>query len=352
MAIPSTPQNMLVQSANQQILISWDLSSGATSYKIQRSLDNVTFTDLVTLSGSPLATSYVDSAVTLGTQYWYQVTASNDGVNFSPYTSVQAGVPAPAAEMTLGQIRLAAQQRADRVNSQFVTTQEWNFYINQAMYELYDLLVTLYEDLYVATPVQFQTTNNQYLYDLPNGSNIFTNPLTGQTFTPLAMYKLLGVDLQSQNGQNGYITLNRFNFIERNKYFFPNSGSLLYGVFQMAYRTLGSQLEFIPAPSGGQSIRLWYVPRLAALLQDTDITTLGTSGWLQYVIIRAAKYALDKEESDTMKLDNELLFLKARIEESASNRDAGQPDTISNTRGANGYWGQGGPGWNGSSGGF
>ena len=351
MAIPSTPQNMLVQSANQQILISWDLSAGATYYKIQRSLDNVTFTDLVTLSGSPLATSYVDSAVTLGVNYWYKVAASSDDITYSNYANAQSGVPVPSAELTLGQIRLASQQRADRVNSQFVTTPEWNFYINQSMYELYDLLVTLYEDLYVATPIQFQTVNNQYLYDLPNGSNTFLNPLTGATFTPSAMYKLLGVDLQSQNGQNGYITLNRFNFIERNKYFFPNTASTLYGVFNMAYRTMGTQIEFIPAPSGGQMIRLWYVPKLRALLQDTDITTLGTSGWLQYVIIRAAKYALDKEESDTTKLDAELLFLKARIEESASNRDAGQPDTISNTRNANGYWGMG-SGWNGSSGGF
>lgn len=351
MAIPSIPQNMLVQSANQQILISWNLSAGAAYYKIQRSLDNVTFTDLVIVSGSPLATSYLDTTGTLGTQYWYTVAASSDGTTYSSYTIAQSGVPIPAAEMTLGQIRLSAQQRADRVNSQFVTTPEWNFFINQAMYELYDLLVTLYEDLYVATPVQFQTTNNQYLYPLPDGSITFTNPLTGLTFTPQAMYKLLGVDLQSQNGQNGYITLNRFNFIERNKYFFPNTSSVLYGVFNMAYRTMGTNIEFIPAPSGGQAIRLWYVPKLQALLQDTDITTLGTSGWLQYVIIRAAKYALDKEESDTQKLDQELMFLKTRIEESASNRDAGQPDTISDTRSANGYWGMGN-GWSGSSGGW
>lgn len=353
MAIPSIPQNPLVQSANQQILISWDLSAGATSYKIQRSLDNITYSPLVTLSGSPLATSYVDSAVTLGTQYWYQVAASSDGVNYSAYTLPQSQVPTPSGEMTLGQIRLAAQQRADRIHSQFVTTQEWNFYINQAMYELYDLLITLYEDLYVATPVQFSTNGSTFLFPLPDGSTTFLNPLTGQNFIPSAMYKLLGVDLQVQNAQNGYVTINKFNFIDRNRFIYPNTASTIYGVFNLMYRLLGNKLEFIPTPSGNQAIRLWYIPRLSALLQDTDITTLGTSGWLQYVIIRAAKYALDKEESDTTKLDEELLFLKGRIEESASNRDAGQPDTISNTRNTNGYWGYGnGGGWNGSSGGF
>jgi hypothetical protein len=69
------------------------------------------------------------------------------------------------------------------------------------------------------------------------------------------------------------------------------------------------------------------------LLKDNDLTTLGYSGWLRYPIVRAAKYALDKEEgSDTSKLDQELAFLKLRIEQTSQNRDAGVPDTISNTR--------------------
>ncbi len=109
----------------------------------------------------------------------------------------------------------------------------------------------------------------------------------------------------------------------------------------------------IPTPSAGQNISIWYIPRLPQLLQDTDLTTIGISGWLQYVIVRAAKYALDKEESDTSKLDNELLFLKNRIEASAMIRDAGMPDRISDVRSASGYWGSGSIyGSNGGSGGF
>ena len=109
---------------------------------------------------------------------------------------------------------------------------------------------------------------------------------------------------------------------------------------------MGSNIEFIPTPSGGQALRVWYIPRMKELLQDTDITDQGISGWIEYVIVRAAKYALDKEESDTTKLDQELIFLKQRIEESAANRDAGIPDKISDTR--QGNWSRG---WNGGSGG-
>ena len=86
------------------------------------------------------------------------------------------------------------------------------------------------------------------------------------------------------------------------------------------------------------------------MLQDTDITTIGISGWLEYAIVRAAKYALDKEESDSSKMDAELLFLKARIEETAANRDVGQADKISDTRASsqtNGWFGS-----NGSRGGW
>jgi hypothetical protein len=87
------------------------------------------------------------------------------------------------------------------------------------------------------------------------------------------------------------------------------------------------------------------------LLQDTDISE-GYNGWIRYVIVRAAKYALDKEESDTTKLDSELLFLKTRIEGAAPNRYEGQADTISDARSAQGYGpdGSSGGGWGGTQG--
>lgn len=347
---PGIPNNLIVQQANQQILLSWDLDAGATSYLIQRSLDDVTFTAYATVSGSPLATSFVDTAVTIGTQYWYKIAAAN-GSGTSLYTLSQSAIPTPSAEMSLAQIRLQAQQRADRVNSKFVDTAEWNMYINQAMYELYDLLTTLYEDYFIATPIKFVSDGSTFLYDLPNGFNTFQNAQTSITFTPPAFYKLSGVDLALNNAVNAYVTVNKFNFIDRNRFVYPNTASTIYGVFNLQYRMMGNQIMFIPTPSAGQAIRLWYIPRLAALLKDTDITTIGFSGWLEYVIVRAAKYALDKEESDTSKLDSQILFLKGRIEETAANRDAGMPDKISDAR--QGNWSNGWMGGNGGAiGGF
>jgi len=353
--IPGIPQNFACDSANLQILVSWDLSPGATFYTVQRSLDNVTFTTIATVSGSPLATSYLDSAVTQGTQYWYQVSAGNT-LGSSSYTNSLSALAAGSGEMSLGQLILAAQQRADRVNSQFVTHSEWKVYVRQAMFELYDLLVTTYEDYFLATPLQFTADGVTFQYALPNGINSYYNGITLQPgYIAPPFYKIMGVDLALNNANNSYVTINKFNFIDRNRFVYPNTSSTIYGVFNLQYRVLGNNIEFIPTPSAGQGIRIWYIPRMTELLADTDTTNFGISGWQEYVIVRAAKYALDKEESDTTKLTEEIAFLKQRIEETAANRDAGQPDRISDTRSGNGNgWGTGGfgSGYNGGTGGW
>lgn len=343
MAIPGSPSNFNLQTADRFNYLSWNIAAGATSYNVQRSLDGVSYSSVAT----PTATEYTDDSVSVGVKYWYKV-ASVNGDGTSTYTSAQSCVPAPTSEMSLQSLRLACQQKADRVNSQFVTLPEWNTFINLAMYELYDLLITAYEDYYMAPRARFNTNGNQFQYPIPNGSLTFQDQ-DGNNFVPAPLYKLLGVDLavNVDASQNAFVTLQKFNWIDRNKFVFPNSGSARFGVFNPAYRLMGNNLEFIPTPSSNTTFQLTYIPRLPQMVKDTDITTLGHSGWLNYVICRAAKYALQKEESDTSAIDQEILFLKQRIEGSAQNRDAGAPSTISNTRGASGSGWGGAGGWGG-----
>src|SRR5882724_1741546 len=114
MAIAATPQNFLSQQGDSQVYLSWDLSAGATSYSVQRSTDGLNFSVLTT----PTNPNYLDTAVTAGTEYWYNV-ASVNASGTSAYTAVQSIVPTLPGQMSLGEIRLRAQQRADMVNSQF-----------------------------------------------------------------------------------------------------------------------------------------------------------------------------------------------------------------------------------------
>ncbi len=353
MTAPYQPQNVTAQQADGNILISWTAALSATGYILQRSSDGVNFTTLATLGQ---VTSYLDSLPGIGTMYFYQIAGTNtDGTG--SYSTVVQMVAAPPSEMSLFELRLRSQQTADRVGSNFVKADEWNAFIRLAMYELYDLLITASED-YFADQIAYITTNGTTQnYPLPDGATNYlggTYPNTAAATVPAkAFYKLAGMDLGVNTSNNAWVTLQKFNFIARNKYVYPNSTSTIYGVYNMAYRLMGANFNIIPTPAGNQQIRMWYSPRLPALLQETDVTTLGFSGWLRYPIVRSAKYALDKEESDTSKLDAELLFLKGRIEQTSQGRDQGIPDTISETRQDPLYGGTGfGSGGGGSSGGW
>lgn len=318
MAIPSAPTNVLLQTGNMSNFVSWDITATATSYSVQRSTDGVNFTTLA----SPVPNSYLDSAVTLQIQYYYQVAATNiSGTSAYTPTSPTSVVPTLPGQASLGEIRLRAQQRADRVNSNFVTTTEWNDYINKSYYELYDLLITIFEDYYVAPRLLFTTTGAQ-LYAIPNGQNNGAAP---------ALYKLFGVDCGLSNNINAFASLKKFPFIQRNRYVYPQLNSTLFGIFDLQYRLIGNNIMFIPTPSAGQSIGLWYFPRLTTLLADTDVMD-GISGWDEYVIVDAARKALAKEESDTSVLDNEKIMLIKRINDSASDRDAGMSECIAESR--------------------
>lgn len=341
MSVPSTPTNFWVQSGNQQIYLSWNMvtaSPAVTGYKVQRSTDGITYS----IVSSPTANEYLDATPVLGVTYYYKVAAVNaDGTG--AYTAAQSSVATLPGDLTLGEIRLRAQQEADMQNSQFLSLPEWNFNINQSYYELYDLLITTYEDYFVAPRLVFQTDGTKSQYDLPDGSNYSAAP---------ALYKLYGVDLGLSNNTNAWVTIKKFDFIQRNRYVFPQITSTFLGVFNLRYRVVGNKIMFIPTPAAGQYIGLWYYPRLTTLLKDTDVMD-GFSGWTEYVILDAAIKAMMKEESDPSALLLRKAAIKQRIESAAMNRDAGQPDTVSNTRTYGERWGgYGTPNGDGSYGGY
>ena len=101
-----------------------------------------------------------------------------------------------STEMTLLELRTAARQRSDMVNSQFVSDAELNSYINQSAFEYYDLMVQKYSnDYFVAAPAQFNTDGASQVYPLPDGiSTSFTNGFTGASgYQAPRFFKLLGL---------------------------------------------------------------------------------------------------------------------------------------------------------------
>lgn len=339
--LSAIPQSVILQTGNGQNFLTWGIIAGATGYSVQRSLDGVTWS----VVGTPAVNSYLDNTVSPGISYFYQV-ASISGAGTSPFspsypTSI---VPCLPGQMNLGYIRYLSQLRSDKLNSKFLTTDEWNSNINQSAFELYDILVTKFGDDYFLAPSIIFTTTGSGNYALPDGSLSFLNTATNTVTVAPALYKLVGVDCGVAVGNNAWVTLPRFNWIDRNKFVYPQLQANALGVFNLSYRQMGNQLWFIPHPSAGQYIQVWYVPQLSQMLMDTDMLSFSISGWVEYVIVDAAIKALIKEESFDQA--NVLAGIKAqlleRISTTAANRDVGQPNTVSNTRGNTGFSESGG----------
>lgn len=344
--ISAIPQSVILQTGNGANFLMWGIVAGATTYNVQRSIDGVNFTTIAT----PAVNSYFDPAVTPGVAYYYQI-ASASIAGVSPYTPSYPTsiVPCLPGQINLGYIRYLSQLRSDKLNSQFLTTDEWNANINQSIYELYDILVTKYGDTFFMAPPYAFTTTGAGAYLLPNGQITLLNTLTNTPEVAPRIYKLLGVDCGVAVGNNAWVTLPRFNWIDRNKFVYPQLTANALGVFNLSYCEMGDLLYFIPRPAAGQFIQLWYIPVMTQLLQDTDMLAFSISGWSELIIVDAAIKALLKEESyeQVAALQNIKNAILERIETTAANRDAGIPNTVSDTRTTTGFGDQGGFSGNG-----
>jgi len=209
-----------------------------------------------------------------------------------------------ASNITLLDLRNACKDRADMQNSNFITDDEWNRYINSAAKELYEILI-LKGLQYTTTTDTISLNGTDDTYDLP--SNFF---------------KLVGVD---HNINNETYPMEEYTFQNRNLYNQQNTQRYL------RYRLVGEDMiRFNPKPSA-QEITIWYDPVLATLSDDAD-TLNGVNGWEEYVIVRSALWAKVKEESETGDLKQDIAFLRDRIETAAENRDLGPAGQVTDVR--------------------
>lgn len=346
MAAPLAPSNVVLQTGNGKNLLSWNIDAGATSYQVQRSPDGVTFTNL---GSAVLVNSLIDVTAIVGTNYYYQVNAINiSGPSAFTPSYPPSITPCLPGQINLGYLRYMAQLRADKLNSEYLTTDEWNFNINQSAGALGDILTSKFGDDYFMAPPLIVPLTGLDFYPLPDGSNY---PIAGAP-SP-AMFKLTGVDAnvggQAASGPNaGWLPLARSNWSDRDKYTtFPGQAGALNNIYQMSYRLMGSNIWIFPS-NQNMTIRLLYVPIQAQLLADTDMLGFSYNGWSEFIINDAAMKGMVKEESlekwNALNAANEKIEL--RIETMAANRDVGQPNTVSNTRSTMGdpgfsNWGQG-----------
>lgn len=210
--------------------------------------------------------------------------------------------------ITLLELKTQARQRADMESSEFVSDSELLNYINSSIAELHDILIQAYGSDYYILSDTFTTTSGEGSYDLPDD-----------------FYKLVGVDVKL-NGQD-YANIKKFNFNERNRFSDITVWNLA-GVPSIRYRLVGDQLLFSPIPDTNTLVKLWYIPLSVKLTADDDELN-DLNQFSEYVIVDAAIKMLQKEESDVQVLMAQKGALIKRITEVANNRDAGEPESVS-----------------------
>ena len=373
MAIPSVPQNCVINTANGQVALTWQQVVGASNYVIQRSTTGLvgSFSTLLV----PLLIAFSDTTVTPGSQYWYYVCSQNSsGISNPAFVGTNGlaltATPCLPGQINLGYLRYMTRVRTEKLTSNFVTDDQFNFYINQSAFRLYDMLVGKYGDDYFLSPAIVIPMTGATYYPLPNGSNYLGSLAAdgqfyvGQGSTPApSCYKLNGVDMNVGGTLSGpaagWIPCARQNWSDRDKYTYVGQQATLYNVFQMSYREMGNNVYVFPVNSN-TTMRWYYVPMMTQLLQDTDMMPFSISGWSELVIVDVCVKVLVQEESfeEAAAFANERQALIDRINAIAPNRDVSQPNTVSNTRQTmgdpsfNGWGGAGGIGFGGNFGGF
>lgn len=242
----------------------------------------------------------------------------------------------------LADLRLAAQQRCDRVNASTITTAEWNSLVNSSAAALYRIIGQTYEDYNV----------QQYPFTL-NG-NIGGNTLQVGTGSGVPAFdKLRHISrIVVASGQGGVATyapvlrcdsLMEFDELSA-PVLMPYYGSLTQRV---KYMLMGQTIEIRPAASAGASYVLYYIPSYQKLVQDTDTidsTFMNTNGADEYIVLDVAIKALVKEESDPTLLMADRERVKAEILVQFAQRDDNMPGRIVDAKRARMSVGYGG-GW-------
>lgn len=98
MSIPAAPTGLAATAGNAQVSLTWNASSGATSYHVKRS---TTSGGPYTQVAAPTTTSFADTGLTNGTSYYYVVSAVNSAGESGNSSQV---LSTPAAASTSVQV--------------------------------------------------------------------------------------------------------------------------------------------------------------------------------------------------------------------------------------------------------
>ncbi len=200
-------------------------------------------------------------------------------------------------------IELRARERADMVNSDFVSAAEVTRYCEKAFQEWIGILLTKEPDLLVT-----KSTGNANpppdFFQLPSHYKALRRIRHVDSYS-LRRAELQEMEVLSFNGRRGKPT----HYYLYNGYTNPQPLS---------------QIVFLPYPDRVYPVEVWFIPSLSL----ADVINGGLNliaGWDEYVVLTAAMKMKDKEESDVSVLVGERTTLLEATIAQITAQDTGEP---------------------------
>jgi len=217
-----------------------------------------------------------------------------------------------AKNVTLGDLRSEARERANMTGSGFIKNPVWNGWINKSIQRLYNILVRSFGEDYYFKEADISIVSGTEEYDLPTD-----------------FYKLLGVDLKIGTKRQDRIGIEKFLWKDRNRYSYRPGG---FVGRSFRYRMMGGSIIFVPEPTGANTVTLSYIRTATDLVVDSDSFD-GINGFEEWVILDVAIKARIKEESDVSDLVLERNIIREEIKSDAKARDRGEGNRVSDVNG-------------------
>ncbi len=208
--------------------------------------------------------------------------------------------------MNLSQIRASARTKADEAETGFVSNTELDRFINQGQNYVYGKIVQRFEDYFITKG----TTGNGGAFDTVAGTMSYS--------LPTDLIKVVRVEQRPDGGSsdNDWRRMDRLNIgSDRFDEYYPIREGY---VSSFGYYIAGNQIHIKPVPASVYEVRLWYIPRPAALSADSDTPTLPSeyhemvSEYAAMQILRKSGEGIYKESLDLF--NNELSNMLETVE--------------------------------------
>lgn len=218
---------------------------------------------------------------------------------------------------TLLELRTEVRSKIDRVNAATPTNTEINGWLNESAAELWDEVVTVYEDQFTtyATTDAPQSTP----IDISNLSTLFGLAVPVD-HDPVRLFKLRALEY-SINGE--WREVDGVPRQEWRKYETATASHAPVG-----YTLMGEAVHLLPSTTASQLYRLTYIPAYEKMVDDTDDLFYVPNRWDEFVVVDACIKARIKLQQDPSAEMARKAELRQRIRRAATNRTPGQSHKV------------------------